>query len=96
MQKAVIKKETIELVKVMLETGAIDPLSSITLKKISNELSKKEVKITLVFLRKILKELSVPEIIKIGPVATKNAKTFYIDKSKANEFLERIKAKGGK
>ena len=51
---------------------------------------------TPVFLRKVLKELSIPGIVKIGPVATKNAKTFYVDKSNANKFLETIKEKGGK
>ncbi len=39
MQKVTIKKESIELVKVMLEMDATDSLSSITLKKISNNSS---------------------------------------------------------
>ncbi len=96
MQKVNIKKETIELVKILLELRAVDSLSSITLKKINEGLLKKEVKVTPIFLRRLLKELYAPEIVKIGPVATKNAKTFYINEQRANKFLETIKEKGGK
>lgn len=87
MEKKILRQETLLILDILIKDDIDNIVKAITFNKLSEKLKEREIQVGKTALRAHVKMLLELKLIFTGCLSVKNAKTYYVNKEKAEKFI---------